>query len=61
MYRICLVYLVPYTHPARLRGLTGTVVAYRSIAPGFKPGRAMSEGCFIFHLALLPLEVALFI
>ena len=42
----------------RLHGLTGSAVGHRSITTGFKPGRAMSEGCFIFHFDSLPLEVA---
>jgi len=36
-------------------GLTCSVAGHISIAPGLKP---IPEGCFIFHFASLPLEVA---
>jgi len=39
-------------------GLTGSVVGQRYYSSRFKPGRAMSEGFFIFHFASLPLEIA---
>ena len=49
-----------HTHACKhLHALTCSVVGHRSIAPGFKPWLGyMSEGCFIFHFASLPLDVA---
>ena len=39
----------------RLHGLTGSAVEHVFIAPGSNAGRDMSNGCFIFHFASLPL------
>ena len=39
-----------------LGGLTGSALDHRSLPPEFSVG--ISEGCFIFDLASLPLEVA---
>ena len=51
---------VPQTE-GRLRGLTGSTLDHRSLTTQFSwnLGEVISEGCFIFDFASLPLEVAL--
>ena len=46
------------SHPGASPWSSGSVLDHRSLPPVLKSRRGIAEGCFIFDLASLPLEVA---
>jgi len=58
LFILVLVYILPNKSRGALRGLVVACWTTDHYHPCSNPGVGISEGCFVFHLVSLPLEVA---